>query len=412
MSPVKKPYLKGFKYRIYPNQDQIHLLENTFGCCRYIYNQLLDYNGKQYQQYLTDNTIAKPRVSGFDLTTQLGYLKLDPTKDWLYNVSSVALQQTALDLGAAFQNFFKKRTKYPNFKKKSSNQSFRLTVDGYRLTDKGFLIAKCKSPIKVKWSRDLPSKPSQCTISRTPSGKYYVSFLCEFNPLKTDGKGTLGIDAGITDIATMSDGSSLPNPRHYVKAQKRLKYLQRRLSKKQKGSNNRNKARLKVAKLHEKISNQRKDYLHKLSTKLINENQVIGIESLKVSNMVKNHKLAKHIADAGWSMFRDMLLYKAYLSQHCKIVLADPYFPSTQICSCCGQKPSAKIKLGVKAWKCDSCGAEHHRDHNAAKNLERLARHWFNELRLKPDFKDIAVIVSENYMAVGTTVSACGVSVV
>jgi putative transposase len=251
------------------------------------------------------------------------------------------------------------------------------------IRDDKFFLIKLDGLIKVKWNRKLPTgKRTSCTITKEPSGKYYVSFLIEVEKTVTIGQGYLGIDAGLTDLVTFSNGTSLPNPRHYVKSQKRLSCLQRRLSRKQKGSKNKNKARLKVALIHEEIHNQRRDYLHKLSTNIVRDNQAVCIESLRVKNMIRNRRLSKHIADAGWGMFREMLKYKATHSTGCKLYLADPWYPSTQLCSSCLKKPEVKLKIGTRKWTCLHYGTLHQRDHNASMNLLHLAE---NEHKIYKD---------------------------
>lgn len=373
---------KAYKFRIYPDPEQIVLLERTFGCTRYIYNKLLERSSQAYQAYKSDTSLPKPNPSGYSLVKLLPALKASPESIWLNEVSSVALQQKALDLGQAFTSFLKRKSSYPNFKNKRGHQSFRLTTVAFTLKASKFYIAKSATPIRVKWSRELPSQPTSCTITKTPTSKYYISFVCEYTPRKTTGQGIIGIDAGITDLATISNGITIANLRHYVRSQCRLARLQRQLSRKQKGSKNRNKARLRVATLHEHIANQRNDYLHKLTTKLVRDNQAIAIESLNVSGMVKNKKLAKHILDASWGKMRQYLTYKAIASQHCKIILTDPYYPSTQLCSVCGTKPKDKIKLGILSWTCSTCNTTHSRDVNAAKNLEILAHSQLHAARV------------------------------
>ena len=373
-SPSVEGQKKGYRYRIYPTDEQKVLLAQTFGCCRHIWNCCLDYAIKAWEAHKTNPMMQKPNVSGFGFTAAIAQIKQDPEKQWLNNVTSVALQQTGLDLGRAFLGLFKGRTKYPQFKKKSNHQSFRLLNNAFSLKGSDFYIAKCKTPIKVKWSRALPSQPTSVTISMTPSGKYYVSFICEYSPVQTSGTGTEGIDLGIKDLAFLASGEAISNPKYYIKAQKQLKKLQRRLAKKTKGSKNRNKARIKVAKLYEKISNQRLDYIHKLTTRLVRENQTLCIEDLNVSGMSKNRKLAKHVLDASFATIRNILSYKVRDSQHCNLVIVDRFYPSTQLCSACNRKPSVKITLRIRSWQCEYCPTVHGRDQNAASNLMLVAK--------------------------------------
>lgn len=373
-----KTLKKGFKYRIYPTAEQRLYLARVFGSCRYVYNRLLSDTQQQYNAHLANkDLVAKPVINGIAMSYHLPLWKLESETNWLNEAPAQVLQHACKQLGDAYQSFFKKQSAYPRFKSKHHRQSITYSNQSYKLTEDGIKLAKCDSLIKVRQDRPLPSDQlGACTISMTSTGKYYASFLCEYVPEKTSGSGFVGIDAGITDLATLSNGLILLNPRHYLTSQHRLAVLQRRLARKQKGSKNRNKARLKVARLHELIANQRKDYLHKFTTATIRENQAVAIERLQVKNMVRNRHLAKHIADAGWGEMRRQFAYKAVASQHCLLVLADPYYPSTQLCHVCHTKPETKIKLGVTSWKCDSCGTVHARDHNAAMNLEILARSY------------------------------------
>lgn len=375
MSHPARPFQKGYKYRIYPTLAQQHYLTQVFGCCRFVYNTLLQRTQAAYESHRLNPSISpKSNLSGFALCSLLPSLKQEPDKPWLSEVGAQVLQQSVMCLADAYTQFFRRGYGYPRYKSKHGRQSAIFTNQVYRIQDQQLKLIKLDTPIRVKWHRDIPpNRITSCTISRTPSGKYYASFLCEYTPTPTQGTGVIGIDAGITDLITVSDGTCIPNPRHYIASQRKLAQLQRRLSRKQKGSRNRTKARLKVARCHEHIHHQRNDLLHQLTTRLVRDNQAIAIESLQVVNMVKNRSLSKHILDAGWGTFRQYLQYKCRASQHCLLFLADPYYPSTQLCSICGTRPNEKVKLGVKAWTCRNCGTPHHRDRNAAKNLEILA---------------------------------------
>lgn len=375
MTKKQVPLMKRCKYRIYPNKNQREYLSKVFGSCRWIYNHFLAENKKQMDLHKEDpNKNAKPNTNTFYLHSLLPGLKSQEETLWLKETPAQVLQQSCSHLNSAFSNFFKHKKGYPKFKNKNNKQSATYTNQVYSVLDGKIRLTNLKETIKVKWDRELPSdKVTACTIIKTPSGEYYASFVCEYIPVKTSGTGIVGIDAGITDLFTISDGTIIDNPRHFVKSQKKLARYQRQYSRKKKGSANKNKARIKVAKLHQCTSNQRSDYLHKLSTKLVSENQAIGIESLMVQNMVRNKKLSKHIAGAGWGMFREQLKYKAVASGHCRLFLADSYFPSTQLCSHCGKKPKEKLKLSIRKWTCNHCNTVHQRDMNAAKNLEILA---------------------------------------
>jgi putative transposase len=393
-----QPLKKGFKYRIYPNQQQKEILIKIFGASRFVYNYFLDKNKKEYEDWKTGVCKTRPVVNAFQLMVELPLLKQREEFKWLNDCPAQILQSKISDLNNAFQRFFKNGG-YPRFKSKHFRQSVEFNNQNYKIKDSKLQLLKTPDLIKINWHRELSKgKITRCVISMEPTGEFYASFTCEYTPVKTNGSGIVGLDAGITDLATTSTGETFENPRHYVNAQKKLTKLQRKLSKKKKGSKNRNKARLKVAKHHFHIANQRKDYMHKLTTRLVRENQAVAIESLQVKNMVKNHKLAKHITDAGWGMMREQLVYKTIASNHCKLILADPYYPSTQLCSDCGVKPAERVKLGVTKWTCCNCGSVHERDHNAAKNLEQLA---LRELLMAKQMKsDKPIILAGRYTPV------------
>lgn len=350
---------KAFKYRMYPNKNQISLLEKTFGCVRFVWNNILAWRSEEYR-------VNKTKINYSKTSAYLTAFKTE--KVFLADVSSVALQQTLRNQDLAFSNFFAKRGAYPNFKKKHGKQSFRLVSSGFSLKDGKLYIAKSKEPLKIKWSRLLQGEPTSITISKDCAGRYFVSILCtteiQHKPVLSK---SVGIDVGISHFAITSDGEKFANQKLIKKHEQKLAKLQRRLSKKKKGSKNRLKAKLKVAKLHAKIADTRKDYLHKTSTKLINENQVICLEDLNVSGMVKNRKLAKAISDCGWTDFNNMLAYKAewYGRTISKI---SSWYPSSQICSTCGYQPGKK-PLNIRKWICTNCGVKHDRDINAAKNI-------------------------------------------
>jgi putative transposase len=363
---------KRYNYRIYPNAEQVDFLNKSLGCGRFIWNQLLDRSIKEYQGWKDGTTDAKPDVSQAGLSSAI--LPIKAEFPWLNEVSAALLQQKARDLGSAFTRFFKGKGKigFPKFKSRRGHNTVRLVGHALRIKESQFYIGKCKDPIKTKWSRLLPSNPSSCTISKVPAGEWYVSFVCETDPTLTNGSKVVGLDFGLSYFLIDSDGNKTVNPRHYVVLEKRLTRLQRQCARKQKGSNNREKARIKVAKLHQRISNMRNDFLHKLSRQLVNENQVIGIETLRVKNMMRNRSLAKHIADASWNQFVRYLTYKVEESQHCILVKMEAFYPSTHICSVCDTKLDRKLDLKERKWTC-SCGAIHDRDINAAKNMQKQA---------------------------------------
>lgn len=385
-------FKKGFKFRLYPNKAQIDLLERTFGCCRFVWNASLAKNIEDHEAWKNGSDV-KADPSGYGMVKNLVALKYE--NQWLYDVSAAALQQTILDLGSAFTHFFKEKKGCPKFKKKQDKQSFRIGNQFFRIKDDKFFINKSKQPIKVIWSRQLLSEPSSVTISKDRSGRYFASFICEVIPDVTNGQGIIGVDLGIKDFAVLSTGEKIPNPRHYVSQQKKLKRAQRQLARKQKGSKNRNKARIKVAKIHAKITDQRNDFQHKLSTRLVRENQAIGIESLKVVNMLKNRKLSKHIGDASWGSFIGKLIYKAEESQWCQLIHVHEWFPSSHICSSCGTKLNRKLSLNERQWIC-SCGELHDRDVNASVVILRIVQ-FYNRIEaalrgasiLTPDYDQL-----------------------
>jgi len=287
-----------------------------------------------------------------------------------------------LHLGTAYSNFFRRRIGYPRFKKKEGRQTFSLMRDGFQIRNGQFTIAKCDNPIKIEWHRELPSAPSSLTIIKRASGKYYVCFICEYEFNITKGTKITGIDAGLTSLFTFSDGTKIDNPHHTKKYALKLKRAQQSLARKVKGSHNRKKACLKVSTIHQHIANARQDHLHKLSRILVDENQVIGLEALVPSNMVKNYRLAKHISDAAWSTFKTFVIYKAQESGHCSVVVMDAYYPSSHICSSCQQRLDRKLKLSERTWTCPHCHQTHDRDVNAAINIRdeaAIAYHNANE---------------------------------
>lgn len=353
---------RAYKYRFYPTAEQTELLAQTFGCVRFVYNSIL--------RWRTDAYYERQEKTGYtQASAKLTAMKKEPECAWLNDVSSVPLQQALRHQQAAFSNFFAGRAKYPIFKSKRHKQAATLTDSAFKYRDGKLYMAKSKTALDIRWSRPLPSSPSTVTISKDASGRYFVSCLCEFEPesLPVTTK-MVGIDVGLKDLFVTDTGFKTGNPRHTRKYAARLALLQRRLSKKQKGSRNRAKARLKVARLHAKIADCRLDSLHKLSRKLINENQVVCVESLKVKNMIRNPKLSKAIADASWGEFVRQLEYKGEWSGR-SVVAIDQFFPSSKRCSCCGYT-MPKMALNVRSWSCPECGINHDRDINAAKNIK------------------------------------------
>lgn len=353
---------RAYKYRFYLTPGQAELLAQTFGCVRFVYNSILRWRTDAYYE-------RQEKIGYTQASARLTALKKEPEFVWLNDVSCVPLQQALRHQQTAFSNFFAGRAAYPAFKSKRHKQTAELTASAFKYRDGRLYMAKCKAPLDVRWSRELPSAPSTVTISKDAAGRYFVSCLCESEPVSLPiAASTVGIDVGLKDLFVTDTGFKQSNPRHTAKYAARLALLQRRLSKKARGSKNRARARLKVARLYAKIADCRLDALHKATRKLINDNQVVCVESLKVNNMLRNPSLSKAIADASWSEFVRQLRYKGEWAGR-SVVAIDPYFPSSKRCSCCGFTMQ-KMPLDVRKWHCPECGADHDRDINAARNIK------------------------------------------
>jgi putative transposase len=308
------------------------------------------------------------RIGYHQTSAMLTKLKQDPEYSWLRDVSSVPVQQSLQHLQTSFNNFFAKRTKYPTFHSKHGKQSATYVASAFKWDGNSLTLAKMKEPLAIKFSRAVPVKITSVTVSKDKAGRYFVSMLCDDTvELLPQATGQIGIDLGLTHFAILSTGEKIDAQNVSRKNEKKLAKLQRRLAKKQKGSRRRAKARLKVARLHAKIADIRQDFLHKLSTRLIRENQTIVVETLAVKNMQKNHHLSKSIADASWSEFVRQLEYKA--NWHGRSLIGiDRWYPSSKRCFDCGYI-MPKLLLDVRKWACPECGAVHDRDINAAKNI-------------------------------------------
>ncbi|MFL9935972.1 RNA-guided endonuclease TnpB family protein [Paraburkholderia sp. RL18-103-BIB-C] len=354
---------RAYRFRFYPTPEQEAILARTFGCARFAYNHMLRLRTDAWYQW-------QERVGYHETSAALTALKKTPEHAWLNEVSSVPVQQALRHLQTAFANFFAKRAKYPNFRRKDGAQSAEYTTSAFKWDGVSLKLAKMDAPLAIRWSRTIPkgAKVTTVTVSKDASGRYHVSMLCDDAvSAKPEVAGKVGIDLGLTHFAILSTGEKIAAPNTFRKNEAKLAKLQRRLAKKQKGSANRMKAKLKVARIHARTADSRRDFLHKLSSRLINENQVIAIESLAVSNMQKNRCLAKSISDASWSEFTRQLEYKAQWYGR-TLVGIDKWYPSSKRCSDCGHTV-VKMPLNIRAWTCPECGSIHDRDINAARNV-------------------------------------------
>ena len=353
---------RTFRFRLYPNREQTELIAKHFGCSRYVYNYFLNQRIEQYRLTgKSDNYYVQAKA--------LTELKKNEETAWLNEVNTQSLQFVIRSLESAYTNFFKKRAKFPNFKSKHSKNSFTIpqsaSIDGGRL-----FIRKFKEGIKCRVHRDIKGKIGKVTITKTPSGKYFVSVFTEeeyITPIKKTDK-SIGVDMGLKNLLTTSDGETFNNNRYTKRYECKLAKAQQHLSRKVKGSKGFENQKLKVSRLHEKISNSRADYLHKCSISLVRRYDTICIEDLNVKGMTKNHHLSKSISDASWCKFVAMLTYKAEWNDK-KVVKVDRYFPSSQTCNVCGYVNKQTKDLSVREWECPECHTRHDRDINAAINI-------------------------------------------
>jgi putative transposase len=360
---------RAFRYRFYPSESQEQELLRTFGCIRLVYNKALEVRTVAWYEHQRPVNYAETS------TLLTGWKKTDDLV-FLNEVSSVPLQQCLRHLQGAFMSFWGKRARYPRFKsRKRGTASAEYTRAGFRWRDGRLTLAKMTEPLDIRWSRPLPegSEPSTVTVSRDPAGRWHVSILVETTiehlPRTT---AEVGVDAGLTALVTLSTGEKIANPGHGKRDHARLARAQRTLSRKQEGSNNRAKARLRAARIHARIADRRRDFLHKLSTRLVRENQTVVIEDLNVRGMMRNRVLARAIGDASWAQLRSMLEYKTRWYGR-ELIVVDRWYPSTKTCSGCGHVLD-RMPLGVREWTCPGCDTTHDRDVNAATNILAAGR--------------------------------------
>ena len=375
---------RAYKYRWYPMDEQKQMLARTFGCARFVYNWALRLRTDAYYQ-------EQKRIGYHETSALLTDLKKQPEYHWLNEVSCVPPQQALRHLEKAFRNFFEGRANYPTFKSRHGEQSAEYTTSAFKWDGKQLTLAKMDAPLNIVWSRPLPkgAKPTTVTVAKDTAGRYFVSILVEeeIKPLPVVNK-QVGLDLGLKSMVILSTGEQVGNPQFFRTDEKKLAKAQRRLAKKKKGSRNRTKARLKVARIHARIADRRRDYQHKLSTRIVDSLpapqaglQVICIESLSVKNMVQNHCLAKSISDVGWGELVRQLEYKAAWYGR-TLIKIDKWYPSSKRCFDCGHVLGS-LPLDIRQWTCPECGVFHDRDINAANNV----------------------------LAAGLAVSACGESV-
>ena len=358
--------LKAFKYRLYPTSNQKNLLEQHFGTTRLIYNLALNCKSDAYDTH-------RIILSRFDLQKQLVDLKKEFS--WMKEVNSQSIQSSLLNLDNAYKKFFNLGSGFPKFKKKSSKNSFAVPQK-VKIEKSKIIIPKFLEGIDFVMDRPTKGIIKSATVSKTPTNKYFISILCETGeilPLKYEIKynTSVGIDLGLKDFAILSDGTKISNPKFLITNEKIIKHLQKELSRKTKTSNRYNKARIKLATWHEKTTNQRNDFLHKLSTEIVNQYDMICIEDLNIKGMIKNHHLSKAISDVSWSSFITMLAYKSEWKGK-NLIKIGRFDPSSKTCNSCGYI-NHKLKLQDREWICPNCGSLHDRDINAAKNIKDIA---------------------------------------
>ena len=351
---------KAYKFRLYPTREQEEFLCRSFGATRWVYNYFLNYRDTRFKQEGIKETYLT-------MAKKLTSLRKEEETSWLKDINAQSLQSTIANLDSAYIKFFKGLASFPKFKKKNSKQSFEIPQH-WKLNGNTVKIPKLKTPLRFVKHRPIEGKIYSVTISKTKGNKYYISFCCEVeNKCKQTSGGEVGIDLGIKDLIVCSDGTKYENHKFYKKNLKKLKLLQRHLSRKKKGSKRRERARLKIARLHEKITNSRNDLYHKISNDLTNKYSLICLESLNVKGMMKNHYLASSIQDCSWYSLLSKIEYKAKW-KGVTVVKIDQFYPSSKTCSVCNWKKN-DLTLKDRSWTCPSCGVHHNRDLNAAKNI-------------------------------------------
>ena len=369
---------KSYKFRIYPTNPQESLLSKHFGHCRFVFNRFLN---ERKEKYLNEKT----SLNYYDNARTLTELKNDGEFAWLKEANSQSLQASIRNLDIAYKNFFNKQNKFPRFKSKYDRQSFKIPQN-VLVEDGKLVIPKFKEGIKLHLHRKLEGDPLFATISKSTTGKYYVSITCEieYKPFEKTGK-SVGVDTGIKELAILSDGGSYENIKPLKTKLKKLKYEQRQLSKKVRGSRSRNKQKIKLASVHEQITHIRKDYLHKVSTEIVKNHDIISVEDLAVKNIMKNHCLAQAMSDVSLGAFYTMLEYKANWNNR-QFVKIDRFFPSSKTCSSCGWIKQ-DLTLSIREWTCKSCGEVHERDVNASKNILKQGMHILSGYGMQSDRK-------------------------
>ncbi|WP_251964132.1 RNA-guided endonuclease InsQ/TnpB family protein [Salinibacter ruber] len=394
---MKHEIKRTYRYRLYPNEAQKQKLARTFGCSRWVYNWALETKTKAHYQ-------DEESLSFTDLSSRLTSKKKEEETKWLSEVSAVTLQQSLRNLNQAFTNFFEGRAEYPSFKSKKGDQTARYVGTAFDIREENgkrkLRLSKMPGLINIRWSRELPSEPSSCTVTKNAAGQYHVCFVCteevELLPRVNGENGDLefvGVDLGIESLVTLSTGEKVGNPRWFENEYKRLRREQQKLSRKEKGSNNWERQRKRVAKVHQRIQDRRKDFIEKLTTRLVENFDVIVIEDLSVKAMQQNGSLARHISQAGWNQIIRRLRDKCEWYGR-TLVIADKWFPSSQRCSECGHIDGKK-SLDVRDWTCDECGICHDRDINAAKNLSRVGQTRIQAPETLPKSESFEIVVGQ-----------------